>query len=131
MVGHIACLLIGPERNADRQSLRIRAFFLGNSDARENVKLLDMNFVLQEVRLIRHARILATNPFWPIAANIPRGEGHSRESRASGKFALNENGLARICISKAVSLVGRRDARMRDFRHVDGHRVSERDEMDH
>ena len=46
-------------------------------------------------------------------------------------LSRDENGLARICISKAVSLVGRRDARMRDLRHVDGHRVSERDEMDH
>ena len=131
MVGHIACLLIGPERNADRQSLRIRAFFLWNSDARENVKLLDMNFVLQEVRLIRHARILATNPFWPIAANILCGEGHSRESRASGKFALNENGVARICVSKAVSVVGRGDPHVRDLRHLDGDRVSECDQMDH
>jgi len=44
---------------------------------------------------------------------------------------MNENGLARICISKAVSLVGCGDARVRDHGHVDGHRVSERDEMDH
>jgi len=57
--------------------------------------------------------------------------GHSRESRASGKFVVDENGLARICISKAVSLVGCGDARVRDHGHVDGHCVSERDQMDH
>ena len=57
--------------------------------------------------------------------------GHSRDSRASGKFVVNENGLARIRISKAVSLVGRGDARVRDRRHVDGDCVSERDQMDH
>ena len=131
MVGHIACLLIWPEGNAHGQPLRFRAFFLWNSDARKNVKLLDMNFVRQKVRLIRHARILATNPFWPIAAKIPRGEGHSRESRASGKFALNENGVARICVSKAVSVVGRGDPHVRDLRHLDGDRVSECDQMDH
>jgi hypothetical protein len=44
---------------------------------------------------------------------------------------VNENGLARICISKAVSLVGCGDACMRDLRHIDGHRISECDEMDH
>ena len=43
----------------------------------------------------------------------------------------DENGLARICISKAVSVVGRGDALVRDLRHSDGHCVSERDQMDH
>jgi hypothetical protein len=66
VVGQIICLLGRPKGNAHGQPLRIRAFFLWNSDARENVKLLDMNFVRQEVRLIRHARILTTNPPSPI-----------------------------------------------------------------
>jgi hypothetical protein len=66
VVGEIACLLIRPEGNAHSQLLRLRAFFFWNSDARENVKLLDMNFVRQEVRLIRHARILTANPPSPI-----------------------------------------------------------------
>jgi hypothetical protein len=47
--------------------LRIRAFFLWNSDARENLKLLDVNFVWERMRFVRHAQILATNPSWPIA----------------------------------------------------------------
>ena len=43
----------------------------------------------------------------------------------------NENGLARICLSEALSRVGCGDARVRDPGHVNGDRVSERDQMDH
>ena len=39
---------------ADRQSLRIRMFFLWNFDARENVKLLDANFVRERMRFVGH-----------------------------------------------------------------------------
>jgi hypothetical protein len=34
--------------------LRLRAFFFWNSDARENVKLLDVNFVREWMRFVRH-----------------------------------------------------------------------------
>jgi hypothetical protein len=75
---------------------------------------------------LNHESVLANH-----GLTIQRGRSHSRHSRASGKFVVNENGLARVCISKAVSLVGCGDARVRDRGHVDGHSVSERDEMDH
>jgi len=44
---------------------------------------------------------------------------------------VNENGLARISLSEAVSLVGCGDACVRDPGHVNGDRISERDQMDH
>jgi hypothetical protein len=64
-------------------------------------------------------------------SNDSTQRSHSRDPRASGKFVVNEHGLARIRISKAISLVGCGDARVRDHGHVDGHRFSERDKMDH
>jgi hypothetical protein len=57
LIGQIACLLAGPEGNAHRQSLRIRAFLFWNSNAGEHVKLFDMNFIGYKLGLIRHARI--------------------------------------------------------------------------
>jgi hypothetical protein len=132
MVGQIAWLLIRPERNAHSQLLRIRALFFRDSDARENVKLFDVNFVCERMRFIRHARILTMKPHSPIAGlTIQYREADSRHSRGSGKFVVSENGLACLCISKAVSLAGCGDARVRDRGHVDGHCVSERHEMDH
>ena len=75
VVGQVARLLIRPEGNVHRQPLRIRAFFFWNSDARENLKLFDVNFVWERMRFIRHARILATNPSSPIIGlTIQRGE---------------------------------------------------------
>ena len=75
---------------------------------------------------LNHESVLANH-----GLTIQRGRRHSRHSLASGKFVVNEDGLARICISKAVSRVGCGYARVRDHGHVDGHCVSERDEMDH
>ena len=56
---------------------------------------------------------------------------HSHESTGSGKFALNENGLARFGLSEAISVDGCGDTDVRNFQHSDGDRVSECDEMDH
>lgn len=55
----------------------------------------------------------------------------SHDSRGSGKFALNENGLARSCLSEAISVDGCGDIDVRSFQHSDGDRVSKCDEMDH
>jgi hypothetical protein len=66
VVRQIACLLIRPERNAHGQPLRIRAFFFWHSDARENLKLLDVNFVRERMRIVRHAQILTMNTSWPM-----------------------------------------------------------------
>jgi len=75
VVGQIAWLLIRPERNAYRQLLRIRALFFWDSDARENVKLFDVNLVSERMRFIRHARIIITNRPSPITGlTIQRGE---------------------------------------------------------
>jgi hypothetical protein len=46
-------------------------------------------------------------------------------------FGLNENGLARVCLPKAVSMDGCGDIELRDSHHADGDRFSERHQMDH
>ena len=50
---------------------------------------------------------------------------------AARRYRANENGLARFWLFEAVSVAGRGNARVRDPRHVDGDRFSERHEMDH
>jgi hypothetical protein len=56
---------------------------------------------------------------------------HSRDSQASSKFAVNENGLARFWLFEAVSMDGCGDIDVRGLEHGHGDCFSERDQMDH
>ena len=54
LVGHVALVVIWPERDADGQSLRGSALFFRNPNARGNFQLLDMNLIGKRIGFVGH-----------------------------------------------------------------------------
>jgi hypothetical protein len=57
-------------------------------------------------------------------ASVLTRQSHSRDSRPLVTFGLNENGLARFSLSKAVSVDGCGNVELRDPDDTDGDRFS-------